>query len=112
IEEDEIKNLVKNPECKGVTIYSLEYFDLAGEGNDDAIVVASTCAPGTAGPDVNPGLRRPQGGSLLDLKIGEPTEKQQTALFGQVFYELNVNSGLLVPTYTEELGRTHQLHIQ
>ena len=110
--EDEIKHFVKNPDCEGVTIYSLEYFDFAGDGNDDAIVVASTCATGTAGPDVHSVLRRQPDGSLLDLKIGEPTEKQQTALFGQVFYELNVKRGLLVATYHDESGRTDPLVIQ
>jgi hypothetical protein len=57
-------------------------------------------------------LRRQPDGSLLDLKIGEPTEKQQTALFGQVFYELNVKRGLLVATYHDESGRTDPLVIQ
>src|ERR1700730_10144296 len=69
ISEDEIKHFVKNPDCEGVTIYSLEYFDGVGDGDDDAIVVASACTTGTSSPDVPSVLRRQPDGSVLDLKI-------------------------------------------
>jgi uncharacterized protein YecT (DUF1311 family) len=111
ISEDEIKQFVKNPDCEGVTIYSLEYFDFGGKGNNDAVVVASTCATGTAGPDVHSVLHRQSDGSLMNLKIPEPTEKQRSALFGQVFYELKVKNGLLMATYHDESGRTDPLVI-
>lgn len=112
ISEGEIKHFVKNPDCEGVAINSLEYFDFAGKGNDDAVVVASTCATGTAGPDVHSVVRRQPDGSLLNLKIPELTDQQQAGLFGQVFYELNVKQGLLVATYHDESGRSNPLVIQ
>lgn len=33
--------------------WRLEYYDFKGDGNEEAIVVASTCETGTAGPDVH-----------------------------------------------------------
>ena len=112
ISEGEIKQFVKNPDCEGVTMYSLEYFDFSGKGNDDAVVVASTCATGTAGPDVHSVLHRQPDGSLISLKIPEPTEQQRSGLFGRVFYQLNVKNGLLVATYHDESGRTDPLVIR
>jgi uncharacterized protein YecT (DUF1311 family) len=112
ISEDEIKKHVSNPDCQGVAINSLEYFDFAGTGHEDAVVVASTCATGTAGPDVHAVLRRQPDGSLVDVKIPEPTEKQQSALFGSIFYTLGVKDKLLIETYHDESGRTDPLVIK
>jgi uncharacterized protein YecT (DUF1311 family) len=112
ISEDEIKKHVSNPDCQGVDINSLEYFDFAGDGNEDAVVVASTCATGTAGPDVHAVLRRQPDGSLVELKVPEPTEKQYAALFGRLFYTLKVKDGLLLETYHDESGRTDPLVIR
>ncbi len=113
ISEDEIKkHFSKSPDCEGVDIENLEYFDFDGDGNDEAVVVASTCATGTAGPDVHAVVRRQADGSLIELKIPEPTAKQQAGLFGRVFYELKVHDGLLVETYHDESGRTDPLVIR
>lgn len=77
ISEDEIKkHFSKGPDCEGVDIDNLDYFDFVGDGNQEAVVVASTCATGTAGPDVHALLRRQPDGSLAALKVPEPSEKQ------------------------------------
>jgi uncharacterized protein YecT (DUF1311 family) len=113
ISEDEIKkHFSKSPDCEGVDIDNLEYFDFDGDGNDEAVVVASTCATGTAGPDVHAVVRRQPDGSLIELKVPEPTAKQQAALFGRVFYELKVHNGILVEAYHDESGRTDPLVIR
>jgi uncharacterized protein YecT (DUF1311 family) len=113
ISEDEIKkHFSKAPDCEGVDIDKLEYFDFLGDGDKQAVVVASTCATGTAGPDVHAVVRRQPDGLLIDLKVPEPTEKQQAALFGRVFYELHVQNGLLVETYHDESGRPDPLVIK
>jgi uncharacterized protein YecT (DUF1311 family) len=113
ISEDEIKkHFSKAPDCEGVDIDNLEYFDFVGDGNEEAVVVASTCATGTAGPDVHAVVRRNPDGSLIDLKVPEPTDKQQASLFGRTFYEFNVQDGILVETYHDESGRTDPLVIR
>jgi len=110
ISEEEIKKFFsKAPDCEGVDIDSLEYFDFAGNGNEDAVVVASTCATGTAGPDVHSVLRRERDGSLVELKIPDPTDKQQAVLFCRCFSDLSVSDGLLVATYHDQSGRTDPL---
>ena len=113
ISEDEIKkHFGKTTDCDTVAIDSLEYSDFMGDGNEEAVVVASTCATGTAGPDVHAVVRRQPDGSLAELKIPEPTAKQYSALFGRVFYELSVRDGMLVETYHDESGRKDPLVIQ
>ncbi len=113
ISEDEIrKHFGKATDCDTVAIDNLEYFDFMGDGNEEAIVVASTCATGTAGPDVHAVVRRQPDGSLAELKIPEPTDKQYSSLFGRIFYELSVNNGILVETYHDESGRKDPLVMQ
>jgi len=113
ISEGEIeKHFSKSPECEGFDINSLEYFDFTGDGHDEAIVVASTCATGTAGPDVHAVLSREASGSIVELRIPEPTEKQQASLFGRVFSELGVEDAQLVATYHDESGRDNPLVIR
>jgi len=112
ISEDEIKRHFSKADCEGVNINHLEYFDFTGDGQAEAIVLASTCATGTAGPDVHAVITRQPDGSLAELKIPAPSEKQQAALFGRVFYELSVTDGLLVEIYHDESGRVSPLVIK
>jgi hypothetical protein len=113
ISADEIKkHFSKSPDCEGVDIDNLEYFDFAGSGNEDAVVVASTCATGTAGPDVHAVLSRQLDGSITELKVPEPTEKQLATLFGRISYTFNARNGLLVETYHDESGRVDPLVIK
>jgi hypothetical protein len=112
ISEDEIKGHFSKADCKGVNINHLEYFDFTGDGQAEAVVLASTCATGTAGPDVHAVVTRQPDGSLADLEIPAPTEKHQAALFGRIFHELSVEVGLLVETYHDESGRLNPLVIK
>ena len=113
ISEDEIKKYFsKSPGCEGVDIDNLDYFDFVGNGNQEAVVVASTCATGTAGPDVHAVLRRQPDGSLVELKIPEPTDKQYAALFCRCFYDLTVEDGLLAETYHDQSRRDDPLVIK
>jgi uncharacterized protein YecT (DUF1311 family) len=112
ISEDEIKRHFSKADCEGVEINHLEYFDFTRDGQDEAVVLASTCATGTAGPDVHAVVTRQPDGSLAELKIPDPSEKQQAALFGRIFYELSVKDGLLVETYHDESGRPNPLVIK
>jgi uncharacterized protein YecT (DUF1311 family) len=113
ISEEELQKFFsKAPDCEGVSIDTLDYFDFAGSGNEDAVVMASTCATGTAGPDVHSVVRRQADGSLIQLKVPQPTAKQWGALFGRAFYDLSVQNGLLVETFYDESGRKEPLVIK
>jgi uncharacterized protein YecT (DUF1311 family) len=112
ISEDDIKRYFSQADCEGVVINHLEYFDFTGDGQDEAVVLASTCMTGTAGPDIHAVVTRLPDGSLAELKIPDPSEKQQVALFGRIFYELTVKDGLLVGTYHDESGRPNPLVIK
>ena len=112
ISEDEIKTHFSKADCEGVNINHLEYFDFTGDGQDEAVVLASTCATGTAGPDVHAVVTRREDGSLADLEIPAPSENQRAALFGSVFCEMGVKDGLLVETYHDESGRPNPVVIK
>jgi uncharacterized protein YecT (DUF1311 family) len=112
ISEDEIKkHFGRSPGCE-VDINNLEYFDFDGDGNEEAVVVASTCATGTAGPDVHAVVRRQPDRSLAELKIPELPDQQQAGLFGRTFYDLSVEQGLLVETYHDQSRRDDPLVIK
>ncbi|MGA2919464.1 MAG: hypothetical protein ABSE28_00060 [Candidatus Sulfotelmatobacter sp.] len=88
LSEDDVRNdLAEGSGCKAetVNINNLEHFDFTGDSVDEAVVVASTCATGTAGPDVHTVLSRRPNGSVIEFKIPDPREKQEAALLGRVF---------------------------
>jgi uncharacterized protein YecT (DUF1311 family) len=110
ISEEDIQRFVAPaPDCE-VSINNLEYFDFTGDGVDEAIVVASTCSTGTAGPDVHAVLTRRPDGSMAELKIHRP-DKMPGALLGRSFNDLNVDDGRLVETFHDTSGRDKPLVI-
>lgn len=74
ITEAEIKTAINSQsgvdECErldDIHIDHLEYFDLTGDGQDEAVVVASTCMTGTAGPDIHAVYKRDVDGKVVEL---------------------------------------------
>ena len=69
IDEDDLRNyLAKQNECEYDQIYfsMLEQVDFLNRGYKQAVVVASTCMTGTAGPDIHP-----SGGGWIKPATGE-----------------------------------------
>src|SRR3954471_22966894 len=64
-----------------IHIDHLEYYDFTGDGQPEAIVVASTCMTGTAGPDVHAVYTRRPDGTLAELPLlnakGDPPWSEQ-----------------------------------
>ena len=117
ISEHEIKALINNRssvyECSSldqIHIDHLEYFDFTGDGNQEAVVVASTCMTGTAGPDVHAVYARTAGGKLTELPFLETTKpnpplSRQIPVFGNPNYGLSVDHGELVATWVDASDR-------
>src|SRR5689334_13432562 len=90
-----------------VHIDHLEYFDFAGDGQEEAVVVASTCMTGTAGPDIHAVYGRDADGKVYELPIagpktvGEMTPSIYGRLFGNINWSLHVDQGLLVESYAD-----------
>ena len=81
ISDDEIKKHFSNADCEGVNINHLEYFDFTGDGQAEAVVLASTCMTGTAGPDVHAVVTRQSDGSLAEPKsLLPPKNSRQRCL--------------------------------
>lgn len=116
IEENELKEyLVKQFECEQereqIYLWKVEQFDFLGKGYDQAVVVASTCMTGTAGPDVHSVFTRDENGELKELKIEEAKPEHQV-LFGNRNWTLRIESGLLVERYSDTSDREDPLVIQ
>lgn len=117
ITENEIKVFINGRsqvyECSSlnqIQIDHLEYFDFLGDGNDEAVVVASTCMTGTAGPDIHAVYARNPEGNLMELTDLDSVRRnvpisEQLPVFGNPNYQLNVEKGELVATWTDASDR-------
>jgi uncharacterized protein YecT (DUF1311 family) len=116
ISQEELSSWINNQrDCSaGSEVYfsRLDYYDFKGDGNQEAIVVASSCATGTAGPDVHSVFGRDASGELIELKIPEPDEKAYDSLFGNRNSDLDVEDGLLVSTFNDDIAREPPLIIK
>jgi len=92
--------------------WRLDYFDFKGDGNQEAIVVASSCATGTGGPDIHSVFSRDTSGNIVELKIQEVDPRTYDNLFGNRNYDLSVEQGLLVATYGDDPKRELPLVIR
>lgn len=109
IEEEELGRwLNKHHDCPpdpAPYFWRLDYHDFKGDGNQEAIVVASTCMTGTAGPDVQSVLTRDTSGELVELKIPEADKTAYDNMFGNRNSDLSVKDGLLVSTFEDDSSR-------
>jgi uncharacterized protein YecT (DUF1311 family) len=110
ISKEEIAQwLNKNGECPADQppyFYRLDYYDLKGDGNQEAIVVASTCMTGTGGPDIHSVFGRDSDGEVEELKIVEVDPKTYDNLFGNRNYDLVAENGLLVANVEDDSDRS------
>jgi len=100
ITEEEIKVAINNrsdvDECQNldqIQIDHLEYHDFIGDGQEEAVVVASTCMTGTAGPDIHTVYKRDANGRVVELPFrnggGDPSFKgsvRQLPIFGNALW--------------------------
>src|SRR2546423_1384585 len=89
--EGELKQLItRDADCadenkEQLYVSHLEYFDFNGDGSDEAVVVASTCNTGTAGPDVHAVYTRDAAGKIVGLPfphIDHPSDRNTGARRG------------------------------
>ena len=102
-----------------IHIDHLEYYDFTADGQQEAIVVASTCMTGTAGPDVHAVYTRHPDGTLGELPLlnakGDPPwsdhENQPIPVFGNPNYTLTVDGGKLVVRWGDSSDRDQPLTV-
>jgi len=92
--------------------WRFDFFDFKGDGNQEAIVVASTCMTGTAGPDVHSVIARDRAGSLVEWELAEADSSTYDNLFGNRNYDLAVRNGTLVATFEDDVDRETPLIIK
>jgi uncharacterized protein YecT (DUF1311 family) len=117
ITEAEIKIVINSQsgvnECErldDIHIDHLEYFDFTGDGQQEAVVVASTCSTGTAGPDTHAVYKRDVDGKVvelpfLDAKGDPPFSNREIPVFGNPNYGLAVENGELVARWRDSSDR-------
>ena len=120
ITADEVKVFINGKagvdECESldqIYIDHLEYFDFTGDGQEEAVVVASTCMTGTAGPDIHAVYTREADGGLAELPFldarGDPliegSRFKRTPVFGNPNYSLSAEDGKLVVRWRDASDR-------
>lgn len=92
--------------------WRFDFFDFKGDGNQEAIVVASTCMTGTAGPDIHSVIARDRAGRLVEWELAEADSSTYDNLFGNRNYDLAVRNGTLVATFEDDVDRETPLIIK
>ena len=116
ITESEIKGVINTySDCESlndIQLDHLEYFDFTGDGQKEAVVVASTCMTGTAGPDVHAVYARDAGGKVAELPFhhieGDPFFNRngwKIPVFGNTNYGLAVEDGQVVARWRDSSDR-------
>jgi uncharacterized protein YecT (DUF1311 family) len=119
ITEAEIKSAINSrsdvDECESldqIHIDLLEYHDFIGGGQQQAVVIASTCMTGTAGPDIHAVYKRDADGKVVELPFrhaeGDPFfngSRRKIPVFGNANYGLAVENGELVARWKDSSDR-------
>ena len=119
ISEVEIKAAINSQsdaeECESldqIHIDHLEYHDFFGDGQQEAVVVASTCMTGTAGPDIHAVFHRGADAKVVVLPFrhaeGDPffnSNGTKIPVFGNRNYGFAVENGLLVARWKDSSDR-------
>jgi uncharacterized protein YecT (DUF1311 family) len=120
-EHEIVESIMSNADCERadeIHIDHLEYFDFAGDGQEQAVVVASTCMTGTAGPDIHAVYGRGADGKIFELPVAGPktVEEMTPSIYGMLFgnrnWSLSVEQGLLVESYSDTSDRPRPLVIR
>jgi uncharacterized protein YecT (DUF1311 family) len=120
--EAEVQSAIKDSsdcdELKQIQIDHLEYFDFDEDGQQDAVVIASTCMTGTAGPDIHAVYRRNAESKLIEMPFrepyGDPFFRQngpKLPVFGNPNYGLTAENGMLVARWMDSSDRETPLVI-
>lgn len=99
-----------------IAIDHLEYFDLFGDARKEAIVVASTCMTGTAGPDVHAVYERDADGKVVEHSLDQVDPVKggsavKLPVFGNPNYGIAVENGQLVARWMDTSERENPLII-
>jgi uncharacterized protein YecT (DUF1311 family) len=118
ITQAEIKQVINEySDCESldqIVIDHLEYFDLIGDGRKEAVVVASTCTTGTAGPDVHAVYERDANGKIVEHSLDQTSPaaggiQPRPPVFGNPNYGIGVEGGHLVARWMDSSERENPL---
>src|SRR5258708_22597399 len=115
ITEAEIKSAINSrsdvDECESldqIHIDHLEYHAFIGDGQQQAVVIASTCMTGTAGPDIHSVYKRGADGKVVELPFRHAEADPffsgsgwKVPVFGNANYGLAVENGELVARWKD-----------
>lgn len=118
----EIRSVINSStDCDDVNqidIDHLEYFDFDADGKREAVVIASTCMTGTAGPDIHAVYTRDAHGVVVEMPFhdsyGDPffgNRDRKIPVFGNPNYGLTVENGKLVARWMDSSDREAPLVI-
>ncbi len=98
---------------KASYVDDVTYYDFDGDGQEEAIIVASSCMTGTAGPDIHSVYHVNSSSEVAEIPIeeikifqGRPINDQ---LVGNRNWRLYADDGFLVQDFYDGSGREHPL---
>jgi uncharacterized protein YecT (DUF1311 family) len=99
-----------------IAIDHLEFFDFRGDGHKEAVVVASTCMTGTAGPDVHAVYERGSDAKIVEHSLDQldpvkPGSGFKLPVFGNPNYGIAIEDGHLVARWMDSSERETPLII-
>jgi uncharacterized protein YecT (DUF1311 family) len=107
------------PDCgkRAIEINSVSFADVDGDGSDEALIVASSCLTGTAGPDIHAVVRFDKSGQLRDLPIDDAKGRFKgrriyDGLVGNRNYSLEFRDGVLLERFMDTSGRAAPLTLR
>lgn len=97
---------------KPAYIEDLVFGALVPDRGEQAVLLASTCYTGNAGPDVHAVYTLDSERRLDELNVEQPPKKNLDTLFGAWNYRLGVKSDSLIARYTDSSGREDALTVR
>lgn len=97
-----------------VIIDSINYYDFGGDGSDEAVLTASSCLTGTAGPDIHAVYKLGQDGTVRELPINDNGGRFQGSpiynyLVGNRNYSFGHHGGILLEIFHDGSGQPFPL---
>ncbi len=104
----------KNEDCieynqRKVYIDSIEIYDVNNDGNEDAIVTASSCNTGNGGPDIHGVFTKDSLRGITELNIKYGPDTIYDNLVGNRNYYLSHDDNFLIADFYDVSGRQHPL---
>jgi hypothetical protein len=91
----------------------IDYWDVDGDGQEEAAVVASSCMTGTGGPDIHSIFKLDSNNHLMEMEFEALSPAKRKSIYGSLVgnsnYRFKFSRGLLMEVWHDSSGREEPL---